>query len=635
MDQLSNLLAPRVTGSELPVSRADAFTGRLASGDFGSLIDRFTQTSANDVDLPPPSYDDDKMLAPHSDLDDAKRDRHNETKDHWHDDRATRDKDALRDNETDKRNTDRDDRDDKHRDTSDIPTPSHRDHAAPAQSFSGDTPSSTHDGRTDTLAPLPHNDRGTTPGDPSNIHDAGIAHTQHPDSPNPGGNAANPVSTNGNSSNALTIAQAALIAQELDLAAMTPPGLAAAGQSQTPLNTIPAGASTQGLANLGGQPTAASQMTRNHAGTHAGAAAGALGTTASPTANAAASGATGPGASGTPAPGESSLNAGQSGGQAVGDGILGDGLSNMDATQADLPEPIPLATNPAQSRKGAKQSGNQSGNQPGTQSGNGAAGNPAQTGQNAKTNANTPAGGPTRNAGHPLTIGSSQSGATLSSPMATGAPTSSAPAPLPPLDMDGASEFASAGATTNTSSGAATSGQTAATRAQSLSPGPRIDQNTLAALAARFAKRAVDGTSQFTIRLDPPELGRVNVQLDMGADGQAQARMVVERPETLAELTRHMRQLERALNEAGVSITQDDVEITLAEEDEAGFAGAFDDLAEHASDEAGTNQTDANSEEANTPHHASTAYDAATDRAEVLTPLGYVVVNRSGVDVHI
>ena len=48
-----------------------------------------------------------------------------------------------------------------------------------------------------------------------------------------------------------------------------------------------------------------------------------------------------------------------------------------------------------------------------------------------------------------------------------------------------------------------------------------------------IAAQAQSGKSRFEIRLDPPELGRIDVQLNVDSSGNVSSRLVVERPETL------------------------------------------------------------------------------------------------------
>lgn len=64
--------------------------------------------------------------------------------------------------------------------------------------------------------------------------------------------------------------------------------------------------------------------------------------------------------------------------------------------------------------------------------------------------------------------------------------------------------------------------------------------------------RASDGTQRLTLRLDPPELGHVQVRIDRPAEAPARVEITVEKPETLALLLRDQPQLQRALDQAGV-----------------------------------------------------------------------------------
>lgn len=59
------------------------------------------------------------------------------------------------------------------------------------------------------------------------------------------------------------------------------------------------------------------------------------------------------------------------------------------------------------------------------------------------------------------------------------------------------------------------------------------------------------GDEALTIALDPIELGRVEVSIGQGKEA-GQVRIVAERPETLALLQRDQRELDRALNQAGL-----------------------------------------------------------------------------------
>jgi len=82
--------------------------------------------------------------------------------------------------------------------------------------------------------------------------------------------------------------------------------------------------------------------------------------------------------------------------------------------------------------------------------------------------------------------------------------------------------------------------------------GPALAAVPLAAVAVELARQAREGNTRFDIRLDPPELGRIEVTLDIGKDGATKAHLVVERTETLDLLMRDAKTLERALQGAGL-----------------------------------------------------------------------------------
>jgi flagellar hook-length control protein FliK len=94
----------------------------------------------------------------------------------------------------------------------------------------------------------------------------------------------------------------------------------------------------------------------------------------------------------------------------------------------------------------------------------------------------------------------------------------------------------------------------------------RFQPQTVQTLAARIAARAVDGARVFDIRLDPAELGRVEVRLELGADNSVRALLSAERADTLAELQRSARDLEKALAEAGLDLADDGLSFSLSDD---------------------------------------------------------------------
>ncbi|MEX1146873.1 MAG: flagellar hook-length control protein FliK, partial [Sphingomonadales bacterium] len=73
-----------------------------------------------------------------------------------------------------------------------------------------------------------------------------------------------------------------------------------------------------------------------------------------------------------------------------------------------------------------------------------------------------------------------------------------------------------------------------------------------AQVAMQITRLAREGQQEFTIRLDPPDLGRVNVKLDIAHDGKVNAVIALEDERALQLLQRDQSALERALNDAGL-----------------------------------------------------------------------------------
>jgi hypothetical protein len=106
---------------------------------------------------------------------------------------------------------------------------------------------------------------------------------------------------------------------------------------------------------------------------------------------------------------------------------------------------------------------------------------------------------------------------------------------------------------------------TSATLATPPSPGlGREAAVPLPMLASEIARQAERGKKTFDIRLDPPELGKVRVKLDLGQEGEVRAHLIVERKETLDQLQRDQRVLERALQDAGLSVAGGGLQFSLS-----------------------------------------------------------------------
>lgn len=104
-------------------------------------------------------------------------------------------------------------------------------------------------------------------------------------------------------------------------------------------------------------------------------------------------------------------------------------------------------------------------------------------------------------------------------------------------------------------------------------PEPQLPQPNVAALAAAIAAKSGQGSKMFEIRLDPPELGRVDVHLSVSHDGKAQATLYADRPETVALLRGDSQNLERALKDAGLELSNSSLNFSLKGEQRQGDGG--------------------------------------------------------------
>ncbi|MCP5431959.1 MAG: flagellar hook-length control protein FliK [Alphaproteobacteria bacterium] len=176
-----------------------------------------------------------------------------------------------------------------------------------------------------------------------------------------------------------------------------------------------------------------------------------------------------------------------------------------------------------------------------------------------------------------------QPGAPASSAVAPAAGTAEAPARLPgsgerarapealsaPKEADGTANAQGAGSAPQSAQG------TSAAQAQTVRLHPHAGQNAQAMhlLGLAIARQASDGRTHFQIRLDPPELGRIDVRLEFAADGRLHAALTADRPETLELLQRDARALEKSLADSGLKSDQGGLSFSLREEGRRAASG--------------------------------------------------------------
>jgi chemotaxis protein MotD len=95
-------------------------------------------------------------------------------------------------------------------------------------------------------------------------------------------------------------------------------------------------------------------------------------------------------------------------------------------------------------------------------------------------------------------------------------------------------------------------------------------------LAVEIAARAHGGQHRFEVRLDPPDLGRIDVRLHVDRHGQVTSHLVVDRIDTLDLLRRDAADLERSLQQAGLKTSDNGLQFSLRDQSLGTDAGSRD-----------------------------------------------------------
>jgi flagellar hook-length control protein FliK len=94
-------------------------------------------------------------------------------------------------------------------------------------------------------------------------------------------------------------------------------------------------------------------------------------------------------------------------------------------------------------------------------------------------------------------------------------------------------------------------------------------------IALQIARNLQKGINRFDIRLDPAEMGRIDVRMEVHRDGHVAAHLTVDRPETLDLLQRDARSLQQALSDAGLQANADSLNFSLRDQNASGNAPGF------------------------------------------------------------
>jgi flagellar hook-length control protein FliK len=94
-------------------------------------------------------------------------------------------------------------------------------------------------------------------------------------------------------------------------------------------------------------------------------------------------------------------------------------------------------------------------------------------------------------------------------------------------------------------------------------------------VAREIVRRFDGGNTRFELRLDPPELGRVEVKLEVSRDHRVTAVIAADSPQALTELARHARELEQMLQGAGLELGDNGLSFDLRQGNDGAETAEF------------------------------------------------------------
>ena len=135
-----------------------------------------------------------------------------------------------------------------------------------------------------------------------------------------------------------------------------------------------------------------------------------------------------------------------------------------------------------------------------------------------------------------------------------------------------------------------------------------------------------------TLRLDPPELGQMQIRIERPQEAPARVEITVEKPETLTLLLRDQPQLQRALDQAGVPPDGRSVTFHMSVAEPAPRSDGAQLLSSAAGLAGSTgNGSDGASRHGGSPQHQ--AANAMDDAEPEFTPVAVPTWLRAGLDI--
>ena len=95
---------------------------------------------------------------------------------------------------------------------------------------------------------------------------------------------------------------------------------------------------------------------------------------------------------------------------------------------------------------------------------------------------------------------------------------------------------------------------------------PQAAAIPLSGVAIDIAGKALAGKNRFEIELDPPELGRIEVRLDVDKDGHVTSHVIADNKDTLSLLQRDASGLQRAFQDAGLKTSDNGLQFSLRDQ---------------------------------------------------------------------
>ena len=115
-------------------------------------------------------------------------------------------------------------------------------------------------------------------------------------------------------------------------------------------------------------------------------------------------------------------------------------------------------------------------------------------------------------------------------------------------------------------SGARGTGSSPTVRIGTLPGQTQPTQLPASTIAIQMARNLQKGVDRFEIRLDPPEMGRIDVKMEVNKDGHVSAHLMADKQDTLDLLQRDQRALQQALQNAGLDADNSSLSFSLRDE---------------------------------------------------------------------